>query len=202
VLLGASVIGGAIIGFVPGYDHQFPLLATSAFALGLLNGGSEVVRERSVLERERYFALSMPGYLLSVAIVVVTSSVIASLVGVVAASMVGTLPGSFGVRLAAAASATMAGSGIGLLLSSLAREAAQVRTLAILVAVAQLVLLVVAPTIVTAYTPAGPAETALFVSAALDFRGNVVLATLAEGAIWLAVGWGLAVMALMRRREF
>jgi ABC-type multidrug transport system ATPase subunit len=202
LLLGSSAAGGAVIGFVPGLDHQFPLLAASALALGLLNAGPEIVRERSVLERERYFELSMLGYLLSVAIVVVTSSVIAALVGVAAASIVGSLPGAFGVRLAACASATLAGSGIGLLLSSIARETAQVRTLAILVAVAQLVLLVVAPPIVTAYTPAGPAETALFVSAAPDFQGNVVLATLAGGAIWLAVGWGLGVMALMRRREF
>jgi hypothetical protein len=202
VLLGASAIGGAIIGFVPGTDHQFPLLAASAFALGLLNAGSEIVRERSVLERERYFALSMPGYLLSIALVVVTSSVIASFVGVVAASVVGSLPGAFGVRVAAATSATLAGAGIGMLLSSLARETTQVRTLAIFLAIAQLVLLVVAPPIVSAYTPAGPAETALLVSQAPDFQGGVVLVTLAEGAVWLVVGWGLAVMALLRRREF
>jgi hypothetical protein len=202
VLLGASAIGGAIIGFVPGIDHQFPLLAASAFALGLLNAGPEIVRERSVLERERYFALSMTGYLLSVALVVVSSSVIAALAGVVAASIVGSLPGAFGVRVAAATSATLAGTGVGLLLSSLARETAQVRTLAIFLAVAQLVLLVVAPSIVAAYTPAGPAQTALFVSTAPDFQGGGVLAPLAAGAIWLAVGWGLAVMALTRRREF
>lgn len=202
VLLSAGAIGGAIIGFVPGVDHQFPLLAASAFALGLLNAGSEVVRERSVLERERYFALSMPGYLLSVALVVVSSSVIASLVGVAAVSVLGSLPGAFGVRLAAATSATLAGAGIGLLLSSVARETAQVRTLSIFLAVAQLVLLVVAPPIVTAYTPAGPAEAALLASAAPDFQGGVALVTLAEGAVWLVLGWGLAVMALMRRREF
>jgi ABC-type multidrug transport system ATPase subunit len=201
VLLGASAIGGAVIGFVPGFDHQFPLLAASAFALGLLNAGSEIVRERSVLERERYFALSMPGYLLSVALVVVTSSVIACLVGVVAASVVGSLPGAFGVRLAAATSATLAGAGIGMLLSSLARETTQVRTLSIVLAIAQLVLLVVAPPIVSGHTPAGPAATALFLSVAPDFHGGV-LAPLAEGAVWLVVGWGLAVMALSRRREF
>jgi len=160
------------------------------------------VRERSVLERERYFALSMPGYLLSVALVVVSSSVIASFVGVVAASIIGSLPGAFGVRLAAATSATLAGTGIGLLLSSVARETTQVRTLSIFLAVAQLVLLVVAPPIVTAYTPAGPAEAALFLSAAPEFQGGVALVTLAKGAIWLTVGWGLAVMALLRRREF
>ncbi len=202
VLLGASVIGGAIIGLVPGLDHQFPLLAASGFALGLLNAGPEIVRERSVLERERYFALSMPGYLVSVAIVVVSSSLLGSLVGVVAASIVGSLPGAFGVRLAAATSATMAGAGVGMLLSSVARETAQVRTLSIFLAVAQLVLLVVAPPIVSAYTPAGPAETALYASAAADFQGGVALVTLAEGAVWLVVGWGLAVMALLRRREF
>ena len=202
VLLGSSAVGGAIIGFIPGHDHQFPLLAASSLALGLLNAGPEVVRERSVLERERYFALSMVGYLFSVALVVVGSGVLASLVGVAAASITGSLPGAFAVRLAAAVSATLAGSGIGLLLSAVARETARVRPIAILLAVAQLVLLVVAPPGATLYTPAGAAETALFVSTTEGFSWSVVLLTLAQGAIWFAAAWGLAVMALSRRREF
>jgi ABC-type multidrug transport system ATPase subunit len=202
VLLGASAVVGAIIGIVPGYDHQFPLLAAGSLALGLLNAGPEVVRERSVLERERYFALSMFGYLFAVALVVVLSGVVASLVGVVAASITGSMPGAFVVRVAAAASATLAGSGIGLLLSAVARETAPVRQVSILLAVAQLVLLVVAPAGATLYTPAGAAETALFVSTTPGFGWAVVPVTMAQGAIWFATGWGLALMALSRRREF
>ena len=61
VLIGASAVGGAIIGFVPGFDHQFPLLAASAFALGLLNAGPEIVRERSVLACTSNKSAAPPG---------------------------------------------------------------------------------------------------------------------------------------------
>jgi ABC transport system ATP-binding/permease protein len=202
MLLGGAAIGGAIVGVVPGQSHQFPLLAAGSLALGLLNAGPEIARERSVLERERYFSLSMPGYLFGVALIVLVSGVVAVTVGVVAAAITGSLPGAFAVRLAAAVSATIAGSGIGLLLSAVAREAAQVRKIAILFAAAQLVVLVVAPPVVTSYTPAGGASAALLVSTLPDFSWSIVPATLAQGGIWFATCWVIAVVALMRRRQF
>ncbi len=202
VLLGGAALGGAVIGVVPGQNHQFPLLAAGALALGLLNASPEIVRERSVLERERYFSLSMPGYLFSIALVVVLSGVAASLLGVFAAAITGSLPGAFTVRLAAAVSATLAGSGIGLLLSSFARETSQVRTLAIAIAAAQLVLLVVAPPIVTAYTPAGPPPQRSSCRPCPISAGASCPRRSRRAGSGSPTCWVIAIVALMRRREF
>jgi hypothetical protein len=100
---------------------HFVLCLTSVW-FGCINACREIVKERSILERERLFGLSVAAYVLSKARVLLVLDLVqvALLLGIVEARI--GLRGSLAWQALALAGCAGAGTGLGLLISALSRR--------------------------------------------------------------------------------
>jgi ABC-type multidrug transport system permease subunit len=130
VLVGQAPLIGALCAVVWGEvatdtPSLYFVLSLTAVWLGATAACREVVKERDVIERERLFGLSMPAYVLSRAEVLGGMTLAQVVLLQVAVEWSLSLRGLFPAQTLALWGAAMAGVGLGLLVSALARTQAQ-----------------------------------------------------------------------------
>jgi ABC-type multidrug transport system permease subunit len=97
------------------------VLCLSSVWFGCVNACREVVKERAVLERERFFGLSLPAYVMS-KVVVLAALGLAQVVALqVAVEWKLSLQGNFLLQTLALWGASLCGTGLGLLVSAWAK---------------------------------------------------------------------------------
>lgn len=198
LLLQAPLIGAAVAGVWKNLSQDSPalyfVLALSAFFLGAINSAREIVKERPLFLREKYFNLSLGSYLLSklrvqAILVIAQCAILAGIVRVFVPIQVNVL-----LLALVLIGVALTGTAVGLLVSAWVRKSDR--------AVALVPLLVI-PQILFSDFVVGPNKLSNWTGRAQDLMpvewGYVVLRELrvARDTDWLLVGSAPLVMAVM-----
>ncbi len=187
------------------------VMCLAAVWFGAINACREIIKERAIVERERLFGLSLPGYVLSKALVLAVLGLAQVLLLQLAVEWRIGVRGPFLLHTAAMFGASLCGTGLGLLVSALA--ARQER------AVGAVPLLILPQILFSEFTlPEGSFEGAVEViqhgmpvfwayevfaeAAAAEPRWGWAALALGILALYAAALMAATGVALLRRREF
>lgn len=103
-------------------DSLYYVMALSSVWFGCINACREVVKERAILERERFFGLSLPAYIGSKFAVLAGIGLVQVVLMQAAIEWSMALKGPFLVQTLSMFACTMAGMGLGLFVSALSKS--------------------------------------------------------------------------------
>jgi len=191
-------------------DSLYFVMALSSVWFGCINACREVVRERAIVERERFFGLSLPAYVGSKFAVLAGIGLVQVVLMQAAIEWAMALKGPFLVQTATMFGCTLAGMGLGLFISALSKSQERaVGAIPLLILPQILFSEVTLPeryhgdtmSLLENFMPAHWGFQAIRELAAADIDWGVVAGgLLALGAQTLVLG-ALAVVALIPRRD-
>ncbi|MCB9744262.1 MAG: ABC transporter permease [Alphaproteobacteria bacterium] len=186
------------------------VLALSAVWFGCINACREIVKERAILERERFFGLSLSGYVASKFAVLAVIGLVQVVLLQFTVEWSLSLRGAMPVQLLALWGASLCGAGLGLLVSAVSRSQSQAVAALIPILLPQILFSEVAvpresfTRVVELVEKAMPVYWAYRVfkeSAAVEPAWGVVLLSLGALVLYAGLLAAAATLALLPRRE-